>query len=251
MADIMQHTLHSPHGLGRARDLMGEMIGLRIVCPIDGGYEILIPCECAQEDLSATFAEPLRRLRRVANVAALAAELATREASVAAQQPPERSVSSNSHAIPTENRDPEDPYFDAPRLRGDPVARLVREVFPQVCQENSIRLLPVVEWDRNAKSALAGNINKWMREAGLDTGFIEDMMWEFGRNPRWCQQARGPAWKVFLNHRADLVNRVTRSRRFLGVTPGGDNPSRRISPMETHRNDKDWWLSRTRRPVAL
>jgi hypothetical protein len=124
-------------------------------------------------------------------------------------------------------------------------------VFPLVCQECGIRLLPG-EFRKDAKDALAGSFKRWRDEDGLDLAFIEDMMWEFGRHPEWARKSRRSAWLVFLGRKAELVGLIASHRQRVGVSGERDNLSRWLEhdPVKTHRDDVGWWLDETRRSVT-
>jgi hypothetical protein len=255
--DLGRYVLDSGHARERGRNLINDLFAEGFIHGDgEGGFEILEPCWCPPGDFLTFSADRFGARPESATVAARAAEMAGGNRVVKAAQPPKQSdrhrsrlrrpIVNNGNCVPT------DPYSDAPWLRGDPTARLVREVFPQMCQECGIHLLPDFEWHDRARGALAGSFNRWHEKDHLDLAFIEDMIWEFGRHRQWCVKSNREAWRVLLSRKDELRSLVLAQRRRFGVSGERDNPSRWLEhdPAEAHRDDVGWWLDETRRPVT-
>lgn len=252
--DLARYVLNSHQSQERGRDLVQDLFWEGFIHGDgEGGFDILVPCRCSPQEKFLTSL-PTNRPRAGASgiIAAYAAEM-EREPGLGS----EGGVAAGTHKTARENYPinnkqghcvPVGAYYaPTPREPDSPLVKLAREVFPRVCQECGIRLLPPeMKW-----LALSGRIKVWIEEEGLSYEFIEDMMWEFGRHPEWARKSRRPAWLVFLGRKQELASLVASHRQRVGVS--GERDTRAVwlehDPVEAHRNDVGWWLDETRRPV--
>jgi hypothetical protein len=246
--DLGRYVLNSHQSRERGRDLVHDLFAEGFIHGDgEGGFEILEPCHCPPREKFSTFLPTTRpQAGASGTVAAHAAEV-ERVPGLASGAGVAGGTEARRREVESERAPAGAYYAPNPRNPHSPLVRLAREVFPQVCQECGIRLLPPeMKW-----LALANQISIWLEE-GLDPKFIEDTMWEFGRHPEWARKSRRPAWRVFLSRKQELVSLVVSHRQQVGVSGERDNRAAWLDsdPVEAHRDDLSWWTDRTRRPIV-
>lgn len=131
-----------------------------------------------------------------------------------------------------------------PRSPGSEVVQLSRIFFPDLCRQNRIPLLPGMDW-----RPLAGAINKWRRDYGMNVGFIRQMMEEFVQHPQWCQKSRRLPTMVFISRREDLVGIIAaRQRRHPGdrrYHVGEEQAAYLTTGRQRHTEGAEYWLGRS------
>jgi hypothetical protein len=114
----------------------------------------------------------------------------------------------------------------APRNPRSPIVRLAREIFPSLCEEAGIEMLP----QHRKWLPLSGHLRRWRERDGMEISLIRELMEEFVHHPEWCQPEI-PPWRAFVRHRDKLMYLVEARRRR-------DPGNRRYSEGQ----DQSWWL---------
>lgn len=129
------------------------------------------------------------------------------------------------------------------RRPSGPRVELCRDFFPDLVEDRGLETVRRdIYW-----RGLMQQVKKLEFDYRVDTPFIRKMMLEFVEHPIWCKRSRSAAWKVFIQHREELVKLVRTQRTQHDRNPHNRGQSKEFwtaPSRDRHTLGAEYWLAR-------